>query len=86
VKPLDMTELQHQAQSQHRYTLNSPVFRIRIRIGSGQWIRIRIRIQEGKNDPTKREFFLEILCFEVLDLLFSGLKAFPVAWMFSFGG
>ncbi len=27
------------------------VFRIRIRIQSGQWI--RIRIQEGKNDPQK---------------------------------
>jgi hypothetical protein len=27
------------------------VFRIRIRIHSGQWI--RIRIQEGKNDPQK---------------------------------
>jgi hypothetical protein len=47
VKPLDMTELQHQAQSQHRYTLEYPRFRIRIQ--SGQWI----RIQEGKNDPPK---------------------------------
>ncbi len=30
-----------------------PVFRIGIRIQSGQWIRIRNpdRIQEGKNDP-----------------------------------
>jgi hypothetical protein len=32
---------------------------------------------EGKNDFKKS---LEISCFEVLDVLFLGLKASPVAW------
>jgi hypothetical protein len=34
---------------------------------------IRIRIKEGKNDPKIFPFF------EVLDVLFGGLKASPVA-------
>jgi hypothetical protein len=56
------------------------VFRIRIRIGSGfnqvsgpvsiAGYGIRIRIQEGKNDPQKKEKNLEISCFEALDVLF----------------
>jgi hypothetical protein len=47
-----------------------------IRIQSGQWI----RIQEGKNDPQKIEKKKNISCFEVLDILFGGLKASLVAW------
>jgi hypothetical protein len=47
--------------------MSKSVFRIRIQ--SGQWI--RIRIQEGKNE--------EISCFEVLDVLFLGLKVSSVA-------
>jgi hypothetical protein len=46
------------------------------RIQSGQWI----RIQEGKNDPQKIGKFFEMSCFEVLEVLFSGLKASSVAW------
>jgi hypothetical protein len=50
----------------------------RIRIQSGQliqiWIRVRIwtriQIQEGKKDDQKEKIFLEISCFEVLDVLF----------------
>jgi hypothetical protein len=43
---------------------------------------IWIRIQESKIDPQKRrKKKLEISCFEVLDVLFGGLKAFLVAWM-----
>jgi hypothetical protein len=53
-------------------------------VKTGFWIRIRInlsygiRIQEGKND-IKLEKSKEISCFEVLDDLFKGLNAFPVA-------
>ncbi len=36
-----------------------------------------IRIQEGKNDPTNIEKSKEFSCFEVLDVLFWGLKASP---------
>jgi hypothetical protein len=40
----------------------------------GKWIRtvfgIQIRIQEGKNDPQKKENIKKISCFEVLDVLF----------------
>jgi hypothetical protein len=42
--------------------------------GSG----IRNRIKEGKNDPQKK--FDATSCYEVLDVLFLGLKASPVAW------
>ncbi len=54
--------------------------RIRIRINLSCWIRIRIgiQIQEGKNGPQKKS--TEFSCFEVLDVLFWGLKASPVAW------
>ncbi len=48
-----------------------------IRIQSGRWIQIQIRFQECRNDPQKK--YQEILCFEVLDVLFRGLKASPVA-------
>ncbi len=41
-----------------------------------------IRIQEGKNDPQKIE---KVNKFEVLDVLFWGLKASPVAWTSSWG-
>jgi hypothetical protein len=57
-----------------------------IRINLSCWIRIRIRIQIPDPDPgrqklpTKIEKSLEFSCFEVLDVLFSGLKASPVAW------
>ncbi len=35
---------------------------------------------EGQKWPTEIEKSWEILCFEVLDVLFWGLKASPVAW------
>jgi hypothetical protein len=38
------------------------------------------RIQEGKNDPQKKKKSKEIVCFEMLDVLFCGLKTSPVAW------
>jgi hypothetical protein len=47
-----------------RITTLKTVFRIRIRIQSGQWIRNRIR----KAKMTHKN--LEISCFEVLDILF----------------
>ncbi len=34
----------------------------------------------GQNDPQNIEKNYEISCFEVLDVLFLGLKASPVAW------
>jgi hypothetical protein len=46
------------------------------RLQSGQWIRIRIKREKS---PTKIEKNKEILFFEVLDVLFSWLKALPVA-------
>jgi hypothetical protein len=60
--------LRRRARSQHhsRQQQRKAGLRIRIRIISGQWI----RIQEGKNDVTKVDFFIEISCFEVLDVLF----------------
>jgi hypothetical protein len=62
--------------------------RIRIRINLLCWIRILIRIQiadpdpdpEGQKWPKKIEKSTEFSCFEVLDVLFWGLKASPVAW------
>jgi hypothetical protein len=48
-------------------------------------IRIRIRIQTGnpdpgrQNDPQKKRKGQEISCFEVVDVLFRGLEASPVA-------
>jgi hypothetical protein len=54
------------------------VFHIRIQIESGQWI--QIRDPGGKKWTTKIEKSSEISCFEVLDVLFWGLKASPVAW------
>ncbi len=57
-----------------------------IRINLSCWIRIRIRIQIADSDPgeqkwpTKIEKSTEFSCFEVLDVLFWGLKASPVAW------
>jgi hypothetical protein len=47
--------------------------------GSGSAFKLLIRIQEGKNDPQNRKS-TEFSCFEVLDVLFGGLKAAPVAW------
>jgi hypothetical protein len=41
---------------------------------------MRIRIQEGKKDSQKLKKRKEISCFEVLNVLFSGLTASPVAW------
>jgi hypothetical protein len=42
-----------------------------IRIQSGQWIQIRIRIRNPDPDPVHKSIKnLEILCFEVLDVLF----------------
>ncbi len=38
--------------------------------GSGSVSGIRIRIQEGKNDPQKKENIGKSSCFEVLDGLF----------------
>ncbi len=54
---------------------------------SGLLIRIRIRIQIADPDPdpgeqqlsTKLDTITEFACFEVLDVLFWGLKASPVA-------
>jgi hypothetical protein len=43
-------------------------------------LRIRIRIQEGKKLPQEIEKKTEFSSFEVLDVLFSGLKVSPVAW------
>jgi hypothetical protein len=37
-----------------------------------------IRIQEDTNSPQKSE---DISSFEVLDVLFLGIKTYPVAWM-----
>ncbi len=48
--------------------------------GSAYKLRIRIRIQEGKNYQKKIEKRKEFSSFEVLDVLFWGLKASPVAW------
>jgi hypothetical protein len=51
------------------------------------WIRIRIDFGQldpdpgGKKWPKKIEKSEEISRFEVLDVLFWGLKASPVAWM-----
>ncbi len=62
--------------------------RIRIRINLNCWIRIRVQIadpdpdQGGQKWPTKIEKSTEILCIEVLDVLFWGLKASSVAWAF----
>ncbi len=39
------------------------------------------RIQESKNDPQKYKKFRNLI-FEVLDALFWGLKASPIAWTF----
>jgi hypothetical protein len=50
---------------------------IRIRINLSCWI--RIRIQEGKNDLQIYKKSKEFSCFEMLDVLFCGLMAFPVA-------
>ncbi len=44
----------------------------------GLWIRIRIQIQEGKKWPTNLEKSKEFSRFEVLVVLFWGLKASPV--------
>jgi hypothetical protein len=44
---------------------------------------IRIWVKEGKKKPKmthKKEKSKEISCFELLDVLFLGLKASPVAW------
>jgi hypothetical protein len=41
---------------------------------------MRIRIQKGKNDPHKYKKRSEILCFEVLAVLFKGLEASSIAW------
>ncbi len=49
------------------------MFQIRIRIQPGQWI--RIRIQKGKM-PTKIKRSSEILCFELLDVLFLRAEGF----------
>ncbi len=59
-----------------------------IRINLICWIRIRIRIQiadpdpdlGGQKWPTKIGKSTEFSCFEVLDVLFWGLEASPVAW------
>jgi hypothetical protein len=54
------------------------------RILSGQLIRIRIRNQDpnpgGQKLPTKLGKNYDILCFEVLDVLFLALKASSVTW------
>jgi hypothetical protein len=60
--------------------------RIRIRINLSCWIRIRIQIADPDPDPGGQKFSkkieksTEFSCFEVLDVLFWGLKASPVAW------
>ncbi len=62
--------------------------RIRIHINLSCWLRIRIRIQiadpdpdpGGQKLPTKIEKSTEFSCFEVLDVLFGGLKVSSVAW------
>ncbi len=59
-----------------------------IRINLSCWIRIRFRIQNADPDPdpgggewpTKIEKSTEFSCFEVMDVLFWGLKTSPVAW------
>jgi hypothetical protein len=55
-----------------------------IRINLSCWIRIRNLNADpdpgGKKLPTKIEKSTEFSCFEVLDVLFGGLKASPVAW------
>ncbi len=64
-----------------------------IRINLSCWIRIRIRIQiadpdpdpGGQKWPQKIEKRTEFSSFEVLDVLFWGLKASPVAWEFFMG-
>ncbi len=68
----------------HSLQTCQPVFRIWIRIQSSQWIRIRNLDPDprGQQLDTKIEKSEEISCFEVLDVLFCGQKASPVAWMF----
>ncbi len=51
---------------------------IRVHVNLCGWIRIRIQ-NGGQKLPTKIEKNTEISCFEVLDVLFWGLKASPVA-------
>ncbi len=57
-----------------------------IRINLSCWIRIRIRIQIADPDPGRQKWpqkiekRTEFSSFEVLDVLFWGLKASPVAW------
>jgi hypothetical protein len=68
--------------------LNTDPIRIRIRNPGGSamflvgWIRIRIRNADPGPDehklPTIIEVYEEVPCFEVLDVLFCGLKASPV--------
>ncbi len=61
---------------------------IRIPIGSGldsdsMGSMYPDRIQEGKNDLQKYKYCKLInLIFDVLDVLFGGLKASPVAWTY----
>jgi hypothetical protein len=62
-----------------RLALQKPVFRILIQLG--QWIRILIRNPDPRGQRHKNRKRLQISCFEVLDVLFWGLKASPVAWM-----
>jgi hypothetical protein len=58
--------------------------RIRIRIGSGwgPWIRIRIHNPDPDTGGQKWPGCSKISSFEVLDVLFRGLKASPVAWTY----
>ncbi len=62
--------------------LFQPGFRIRINLSC--WIRIRIQIADpdpgGQKWPQKIEKWTESSSFEVLDVLFRGLKVSPVAW------
>jgi hypothetical protein len=70
-------------------SLEAPVLD-RIGIQAVVWIRIRIcvyfqwgpwiRIQEGKNYPQKLNEVDKFLIFWMMDVLFWGLKASPVAW------
>ncbi len=44
------------------------------------WQEYQIHIQEGKNYQQKQKKVDKFIFFEVLDILFWGLKASPVAW------
>ncbi len=71
--------LRNEDQDRNNYRLGlQSVSRILIRVGSTLVLVGWIRIQKGKNERKNRKSG-EISCFEVLNILFWGLKASPLA-------